>query len=139
MDNEQKRPKVGVGVWIVKDGKILLGKRKNAHGEGSWSAPGGHLEWFESPEECALREVAEEAGIEITNLRSAAFTNDVFKDEGKHYITLAVTADWVSGEPQVLEPDRCERWQWFGWDELPEPRFLPLQNLLKLGFRPIGC
>ncbi|MBI5654370.1 NUDIX domain-containing protein [Candidatus Uhrbacteria bacterium] len=136
MENENKRPKVGVGVWIVKDGKVLLGKRKNAHGNESWAAPGGHLEWFESPEECALREVAEEAGIEIVNLRSMTFTNDVFLDEDKHYITLAVVADYVSGEPQVLEPDKCERWEWFSWDELPEPRFLPLENLLKQGFRP---
>jgi len=139
MENEMKRPKVGVGVWIVKDGKVLLGKRKNAHGDGSWSAPGGHLEWFETPEECARRETTEETGIEIANLRNATFTNDIFEDEDKHYITLAVTADWFSGEPQVLEPDRCERWEWFGWDELPEPLFLPLQNLLKQGFRPPGC
>ncbi len=139
MEIEIKRPKVGVGAWIVKDGKVLLGKRINAHGAGSWSAPGGHLEWFETAEDCARRETAEEAGIEITNLKSVTFTNDISESEQTHYITLAVTADWVSGTPQVLEPDRCERWDWFSWDELPEPLFLPLQNLLKQGFRPPGC
>lgn len=36
---ENNRPKVGVGVAIIKDGKVLLGKRKNAHGEGTWSFP----------------------------------------------------------------------------------------------------
>ncbi len=136
MTEETKRPKVGVGVWIVKDGKVLLGKRKNAHGEGAWAAPGGHLEWGESVEDCARRETAEETGIEIANIRYATFTNDVFEAEGKHYVTLAVTADYASGEPRVMEPEKCERWGWFAWDELPEPRFLPLQNLLKQGFRP---
>jgi 8-oxo-dGTP diphosphatase len=36
------RPKVGVGVCIVKDNKVLLGKRKNSHGDGTWAFPGGH-------------------------------------------------------------------------------------------------
>ena len=57
---ESKCPKVGVGVAVVKDGKVLLGKRKNAHGEGTWSFPGGHLEYKESWEDCAIRETLEE-------------------------------------------------------------------------------
>ena len=39
----ENRPKIGVGIIVIKDGKILFGKRKNAHNEGSWSFPGGHL------------------------------------------------------------------------------------------------
>ncbi len=45
---ENKRPKVGLGVLIFKDGKVLLGKRKGAHGEGTWCPPGGHLEFGET-------------------------------------------------------------------------------------------
>ena len=56
---EEKRPKVGVGVFVFKDGKTLLGKRKNAHGDGTWNPPGGHLEFNESIEQCAQREVLE--------------------------------------------------------------------------------
>ncbi|WP_134596929.1 NUDIX domain-containing protein, partial [Pseudomonas aeruginosa] len=37
-------PQVGVGVLILRDGKVLLGRRKGSHGAGCWSAPGGHLE-----------------------------------------------------------------------------------------------
>ena len=58
-----ERPKVGFGVFVMKEGKFLIGKRKNAHGEGSWSLPGGHLEFKESWEECAVREVLEEVGV----------------------------------------------------------------------------
>jgi len=138
MENETKRPKVGVGVWIIKDGKVLLGKRKNAHGAGSWCPPGGHLEWNESIEACALRETAEEAGVEITNVRAQTFTNDVSLEEDTHYITICTVADYVSGQAEILEPDKCERWDWFGWDELPQPLFLPAENMLKQGFRPEG-
>ena len=59
-----KRPSVGVGVFVYNmDGKILLGKRKGAHGAGEWSLPGGHLEFNESFERCCEREVMEETGI----------------------------------------------------------------------------
>jgi len=68
---EQNRPGVGVGVIIVKDNKVLLGKRKNAHGEGDWAFPGGHLEMNETWEDCVKREVMEETGIEIKNIRFA--------------------------------------------------------------------
>ncbi|HLC69503.1 MAG TPA: NUDIX domain-containing protein [Patescibacteria group bacterium] len=54
---EDKRPKVGVGVFVFKDGKILFGQRKNTgHGVGCWSLPGGHLEFNEGVESCAERE-----------------------------------------------------------------------------------
>ncbi|MDD5639425.1 MAG: NUDIX hydrolase [Candidatus Pacebacteria bacterium] len=135
-ESVQQRPKVGVGVIVIKDGKVLLGKRKGAHGEGSWAFPGGHLEFGESLEDCANREVAEETGIKIENIRKFSYTNDFFSVENKHYITCFVIADYESGEVEILEPDKCERWGWFEWDHLPEPRFVPLQNLLKEGINP---
>lgn len=129
-----KRPRVGVGVMVIKDDQVLLHKRKNAHGDGTWSFPGGHLEFKESWEECTRREVAEETGLDIVNLRFAMATNDIFDQENKHYITIFMLADYVTGEAQVMEPDKCERWEWFAWDDLPEPLFIPVHNLLKQGF-----
>lgn len=54
---EQTRPEVGVGLLIVKDDLILLGKRLASHGTGSYGGPGGHLEHGESIEDCILREL----------------------------------------------------------------------------------
>ncbi|MDY6952880.1 MAG: NUDIX hydrolase [Thermodesulfobacteriota bacterium] len=132
---EERRPYVGIGVCVVKKGMVLLGKRRNAHGAGSWCFPGGHLEFGESIEQCARREVLEEAGLEIENLCHGPFTNDIFEKEGKHYVTLFVVADYAGGTLELKEPHKCERWQWFSWQDLPEPLFLPNQNLLKQGFK----
>ena len=133
-DEQNKRPLIGVAVIIVKNGEVLLGKRRNSHGEGAWALPGGHLEWNESITECALREVFEETGLIVKNIKHAAFTNDVFTKEEKHYVTLFVTAEYVSGEVQLKEPHKCGGWFWFAWNQLPAPRFLSLENLLKQGF-----
>lgn len=130
------RPKVGLGVCIVKDGKVLVGQRLNAHGDGSWCFPGGHLEFGESFEDCAKREVAEECGIKISSIKLVTCTNDIFEEENKHYITVYVQADWASGEPKVLEPEKMVKWQWFDWDDLPQPLFIPMQHLVETGYRP---
>ncbi len=128
---QQKIPRVGVGVLIVKGGKVLLGKRRNAHGEGSWCFPGGHLEFGETPEQCAVRETLEETGLRIRNLRRSGFTNDFFEKEGKHYITVFLAAEWESGEARVMEPEKCEKWEWFLPSGLPEPLFIPTKNFLE--------
>jgi len=125
------RPAVGVAVIVKKDGKILLGKRKGSHGEGDWAFPGGHLELNESIETCIERELSEEVGITVKNIQKYHFTNDIFENEGKHYITLFMTADYDSGEVCLLEPEKCERWDWFDWNSLPQNLFLPIQNLKK--------
>lgn len=132
----ENHPKVGVGVLIIKDNKVLLGKRKNSHGDGAWCFPGGHLEFNESWEDCVIRETMEETNITIKNVKFAAATNDIFPLENKHYATIFMRADYDSGEVQIMEPEKCERWDWFEWDKLPQPLFVPQQNLLKQGYNP---
>lgn len=128
--------KVGVGVIIIRDGFILLGERRGAHGAGSWALPGGHLEFGESIQRCAQREVREETGLAVDSVRNVAFTNDIFEKEGQHYVTLFVVAEKWHGEPAVMEPDKCRRWVWCDWEKLPTPLFVPLQNLKEQGFVP---
>jgi 8-oxo-dGTP diphosphatase len=67
--HNKKRPLVGIGVLVFNDlNQLLLGKRKDSHGVGDFCNPGGHLEHGESFEECAVREVREEAGFEISDV-----------------------------------------------------------------------
>lgn len=134
IESNRKRPYIGVAVIVVRQGRVLLGKRINAHGAGTWQFPGGHLEYGESIEACARRELMEETGLSIETLHLGPFTNDFFEAEKKHYVTLFVIADQTTGDPVVREPEKCERWGWFFWAQLPRPRFLPIVNLLKQNF-----
>lgn len=134
MVKKDQRPYIGVAVIVVRDGRVLLGKRKSAHGAGTWQFPGGHLEYGESIAACARRELFEETGLSVISLRMGPFTNDVFEDEHKHYVTLFVIADQTTGEARVKEPDKCECWGWFRWSQMPKPHFLPIVNLLRQNF-----
>lgn len=129
-------PKIGVAAIIRKQKKVLLGKRKNSLGEGTWCFPGGHLEFGESWEECSLRETKEETDIEIKNIQFVGVTNDVFKEEKKHYVTIFLSAEYADGKVKLAEPEKFEKWEWFDWDNLPSPLLLPIENLLKKGYNP---
>jgi 8-oxo-dGTP diphosphatase len=145
------RPQVRVGVAVIlrrngadrspvacRRDAVLMGKRKGSHGAGTWSFPGGHLEPGETIFECAARELREETGIARDPdycFRKLTFTNDIFASEGKHYITIYVETDFADGTPQptVMEPEKCVEWAF--WTEPPSSLFLPIENLLKDGFR----
>jgi 8-oxo-dGTP diphosphatase len=119
---EDPRPRTGIGVMVIKEGKVLLGKRKGSHGGGEYAFPGGHLEHMESFAECGQRETQEEAGIEIENIRFLFLGN--LKDyPPKHYTHIQLVADWKAGEPKVMEPDKCEGWEWYPLDAIPKPCF----------------
>ena len=119
--------------------------------------PGGHLEFGESFENCATREILEETGLTVQNVRFLTATNDVMEDEGKHYVTIFMGAV-VDGDvqpkvgfplcikaigcclrEQVLEPEKCVGWDWVAWKDIQShsqkkdhgPRlFSPLLDLL---------
>lgn len=135
--SDNPRPKIGTGVYILKDGKYLFGKRRGANGAGYWCAPGGHLEMNETWDDNAKRESMEEAGIEIANVRFITATNDINDEDGKHYVTLHFAADWLSGDPSDTEPEKIGDWGWYSWNELPDPMFLPTRNFLKNGYNPL--
>ena len=123
--------RVGIGVFVVKNKKFLIGFRKGPHGHNTWALPGGHLEFGESIEKGAAREVFEESLMKVKNQRILGVTNDVFKEENKHYITIWVVCDWKSGKEKIMEPDKNINWEWVNFKSLPKPLFLPLKNLLK--------
>lgn len=118
----EERAKVGVGVLIFKDCKVLLAKRKGAHGETQYGGPGGHLEYGETAEQTALREIKEECGVEVQNLELLC-TSDLLTYFPKHYLDLGFKAEWKSGEPKLLEPHRHESWDWYDIDDVPENLF----------------
>ncbi len=127
---DEHPPRVGVGVLIVHEGRWLLIRRQGAHGAGTWSTPGGHLEYGETPEECAIRETDEETGVHLKNVRFLGLTNDIFAERGLHYITIWMQGEVESGEAHLAAPDEASAIGWFAPDVLPGPLFLPLEHLL---------
>lgn len=131
-----KNPRVGVAVFVVDDRNyILIGKRKGSNGAGTLALPGGHLEWQETFEGCAEREVLEETGIDLRqasasspssssptsyltlmNVRHLKDPHDT--DEGKHYVTIFMKSRITRAAGQeeipahVLEPTKCDGWTW---------------------------
>jgi 8-oxo-dGTP diphosphatase len=148
---QERRPKVGLGVMVVRDSKVLVGRRKGSHGAGLIAFPGGHLEWNEEYADCAERELLEETGMKVKfrpldPLRPEVFTtNNLMKEDDRHYITIFVVADWVSGEPENLLPEKCEGWMWVNFQELlnlvppeafcntahPQNHWIPTQHITR--------
>jgi 8-oxo-dGTP diphosphatase len=124
-------PKVGVAIIITKDDRVLLMKRKGIHGKGTWSTPGGHLDFGETPEQCAAREAKEEVGLDVVDIRFRAVTNDIFEISERHYLTIWMEGKSISNDPMIAAEDEVEEIGWYAWDALPRPLFLPLENLLK--------
>ena len=118
----ETHPLVGVGVTLLRGDTVLLGKRRGSHGAGEYSTPGGHLDHLESFEACARRETREECGLEIDRVRFQ-FVANVTTYAPRHYIHIGLLADWVTGEPRLLEPEKCEGWAWWPIDAPPSPLF----------------
>ncbi|MCI08355.1 nudix hydrolase 1-like [Trifolium medium] len=136
-------PRVAVVVFLLKDRSILLGRRRSSVGDATFALPGGNLEFGESFEECAAREVKEETGLDLgqNKIEYLTVTNNVFLDQPKkcHYVTIFMRVVLDPQDEQVvqnLEPEKCDGWDWFEWEKLPQPLFWPLEKMLKGGFDP---
>ncbi len=85
----------------------------------------------------------EETGLEISDIEYCTTTNDIFLQDKKHYVTVFMKAKMVNPSqiPQVMEPDKCEYWQFVSFTELKtmSPLFQPLISLTQTRpfFNPI--
>ncbi|MBR9676729.1 NUDIX domain-containing protein [Candidatus Woesearchaeota archaeon] len=128
---------VGFGVMLLKDNKVLLGKRHEdpekasslLKGAGAWTMPGGKLDFGETFEEGAIRETLEETGIKLNKVEVICVNQDII--ESAHFITIGLFSDDFEGEPQALEPDEITEWQWFDLNNLPTPLYFPSEKVLR--------
>ena len=124
-------PQVGVAIVILRDGKMLMGKRAKMPGINTWQCPGGFMEAGESVFECGRGKVEQETGLVVHNLRYGPYTDNRFANDGVHTVSLYVVADYMGGEAIPREPDEVDAWSWVDIHDLPEPLFLPLEKLVK--------
>jgi 8-oxo-dGTP diphosphatase len=121
----------GLAVFIWRDGKFLMFRRKGSHASGTWSIPGGHIEFGESWDETAAREAYEETGVTLKNIRYFITTNDIMPNDNKHYITIWMEAELDKGEPQNMEPHKADRLEWHTFHDMPQPLFEPCWSNLR--------
>jgi 8-oxo-dGTP diphosphatase len=129
----EKIVRVGVAIVVCNGPEYLLIKRSGPLGPDTWCPPGGKIEFGETIEQCALRELKEEVGddIVITEPIFHCITNDFFEKEQQHYITIHMLAQYIEGEPIIKEPDKCSGIGWFHQDDLDKMNlFLPVKNFL---------
>lgn len=119
-------PYVGVGCIVEREGKILLVREHR----GFWSTPGGHLDFGESPAECAAREALEETGIVVSKLRFVAITNDLLGDIGKHYVTIWMRGEAVSADIVIKDAEEIAEAGWFAAEQIPRPLHIFFENLV---------
>lgn len=121
------------GVVLGPHNEILMIKRKGAHGEGTWSVPGGWVEAGEHPQDTINRELWEEVGVTPLVLGFMGYTFDRHPEGIEDVCLWFVSSTW-EGAPRVGHPDKVEEIGWFTFDELPFPLFVPLAEAIKEGF-----
>lgn len=132
---KQERPGVGIAAIVIKDNKVLFGKRKKQNGLNTWHFPGGHIEMGESFAATAIRETKEETDVDIEFIKVLSVSNDIH-DDGQHYVTIWTLNKYKSGEAKDMEPDKAEAWDWYEWSELPKPFFISVANFIKQDINP---
>jgi ADP-ribose pyrophosphatase YjhB (NUDIX family) len=129
---------------VIRDGRVLLGRRAHSPWYGLWGSPGGFCELGEHPAETVVREVREEMGLEVEVADYLGTWVDVYADDpgapdagviNVAYYTAVPTSD-VEG--RAADPVEVSEVAWFGWDELPSDLAPPgtLAEVLELARNP---
>ncbi|MFY8210580.1 MAG: NUDIX hydrolase [Caulobacter sp.] len=113
-----------VGVVCLRGQEVLLIKRGTPPRLGQWSVPGGRLEWGETLQDAALRELKEETGVDADLLGLIDVIDGVFParpggEITRHYVLIDYAARWTGGEPMA-------------GDDAAEARFVSREEAMEL-------
>ncbi len=114
---------VGVGALIINDrGQVFLARRgpKARNETGLWEFPGGSVEFGETLAGALRREMREEFGIEIEIGELLDVVDHILLEEGQHWVSPTYLCRITSGDPRILEPEKCSQIGWFRLNDVPE-------------------
>jgi len=115
-----RKPGLAVDCIILIDGKVLLIHRRNPpHG---WALPGGFVEYGETVEDAVRREMKEETGLDLTDLRQFRVYSDPARDPRGHVVSVVFAARGV-GQPKA--GDDAERYRLVDLNEVAETGTVP--------------
>ncbi len=128
------RPLVGVGVVLVEDGRILLVERGHEPSKGLWAVPGGKVDLGETLRDAAVREVAEETGLEV-EIGEVIWVGEHISEHG-HIVLIDFLGSVVGGE--LAAGDDAERAEWVPLQRAGDYPLTPTMHELidVLGHRP---
>ncbi|HLV37720.1 MAG TPA: NUDIX domain-containing protein [Spirillospora sp.] len=115
---------VGVGAMVFNErGEVFLAQRgpKAKNERGAWEFPGGSVEYGEKLVDAIRREFLEEYGMVIAIDELLSVDDHILRDEGQHWVSPTYIARHISGEPRIMEPEKCAAIGWFPLDNLPAP------------------
>ena len=116
---ERKNFHLTIGLIIIKNNKALLMRRCNTgYMDGMYALVSGHVEDGESLKKAIIRESKEEIGIDVLedDLKYVCITR---KGDNDNYINTFLFTDTFTGEPKIMEKDKCDDLKWFPVDKLP--------------------
>ncbi len=113
---------VGVGALIENEaGQVFLSRRgpKAKNERGLWEFPGGGVEFGETLAQALCREMREEYGIELEVGELLDVVDHILPEEGQHWVSPTYLCRIRSGEPHILEPEKCAGIGWFALEDIP--------------------
>lgn len=113
------RPEVCVGAVANEDGRLLMVRRGRGAAQGTWSLPGGRVEWGETLAEAVVRELREETGVEAVCEGLLGWVERI--DQEYHYVIFDFAVTLLSGDEPIAGDDAAEA-RWVRIDELSDLR-----------------
>jgi 8-oxo-dGTP diphosphatase len=115
--SEQKGPILCVDGIVISDNKILMIKRKKDPFAGTYTLPGGNVDFGETTRDAIVREIKEETGIETKVIATLGMYDDPKRDPRGHYVSMVYICAMAGGKEQI-KPDEVEEIKWVPIDDL---------------------
>lgn len=123
-DDRERRPRVRVGVLLVRDGQVLLVQHRRGDDE-YWLLPGGGLDWGESIAQCGVRECKEELGLDVEVDDIVAVAESLPPHARRHILHIALRGRIVGGNEQLGIEPRLVGMRWHSLETWPDLIFFP--------------